>query len=152
MSNDLNSNTSFPRVAVLGCGAWGKNLVRNFAELGALTAVCDSDTEKVDALASLYNVPSLSEDQILADPTFEAIVIASLAPLHTSHAEKALKAGKHVYIEKPMALTVKDAKNLWDCIPNGTDILITHGPPYGILDKTINGNYAGCRDLLTKVY
>lgn len=112
MSNNLNSNSSFPRVAVLGCGAWGKNLVRNFSELGALAAVCDSDTEKANTLASHYNVPSLSEDQIFADPTLEAVVISSLAPLHAFHAEKALKTGKHVYIEKPMALTVKDAQNL----------------------------------------
>ncbi len=110
MSNILNSNSSFPRVAVLGCGAWGTNLVRNFAELGALAAVCDNNTEKADALASHYHVPSLTEDQVFSAPFIEAIVIASLAPLHISHAEKALQAGKHVYIEKPMALTVKDAQ------------------------------------------
>lgn len=112
MSNTLNSNSSFPRVAVLGCGAWGKNLVRNFAEIGALAAVCDNDREKAHALASRYNVPSLSEDQVFANPNLEAVVISSLAPLHAFHAEKALKAGKHVYIEKPMALTVRDAQNL----------------------------------------
>jgi UDP-2-acetamido-3-amino-2,3-dideoxy-glucuronate N-acetyltransferase len=112
MSNILNSNSSCPRVAVIGCGAWGKNLVRNFAELGALTAVCDSDKEKAESLATHYNVPSLTEDQVFAAPYIEAVVISSLAPLHTFHAEKALRAGKHVYIEKPMALTVNDAQNL----------------------------------------
>jgi hypothetical protein len=39
----------------------------------------------------------------------------------------------------------KDAKKLWDCIPNNVDVLITHGPPYGILDKTVNNNNAGCQ-------
>ncbi|MBL8676864.1 MAG: Gfo/Idh/MocA family oxidoreductase [Alphaproteobacteria bacterium] len=77
-----------------------------------MAAVCDSDIEKAAALASFYNVPSLSEDQIFADSTLEAVVIASLAPLHIFHAKKALQAGKHVYIEKPMALTVRDAQTI----------------------------------------
>lgn len=110
MTNALNS--SLPRVAVLGCGAWGKNLVRNFAELGALAAVYDKDTSKAEALASLYSVPSLSEDEVFSDPTLEALVIASLAPLHFEQASRALKAGKHVFIEKPMALSEKDAQHL----------------------------------------
>jgi Icc-related predicted phosphoesterase len=45
----------------------------------------------------------------------------------------------------------KDAANLWEIIPNNIDILITHGPPYGILDKTIQNHKAGCKDLLKKV-
>ncbi|EKE09521.1 MAG: hexapeptide repeat-containing oxidoreductase [uncultured bacterium] len=112
MMNTLKLNSSLPRVAVLGCGTWGKNLVRNFAELGALAAVCDKDTSKAEALKALYNVPSLSEDEAFSDPTLEAIVIASLAPLHSEQATRALKAGKHVFIEKPMALSEKDAQDL----------------------------------------
>lgn len=112
MSNTLNSNSSFPRVAVLGCGAWGKNLARNFSEIGALVAVCDSDTTKAEALSALYAVPSLTENQVFEAPSIDAVVVASLAPLHIFHAEKALQAGKHVYIEKPMALTVRDAQTL----------------------------------------
>lgn len=111
MSNPLKTS-SLPRVAVMGCGAWGKNLIRNFAELGALAAVCDVESFKANALASEYGVKALSEESIFTDPTLDAVVIASLAPLHAQQAEKALKAGKHVYIEKPMALSVEDAKNL----------------------------------------
>jgi UDP-2-acetamido-3-amino-2,3-dideoxy-glucuronate N-acetyltransferase len=54
----------------------------------------------------------LSEEAIFNDPTIDAIVIASLAPLHAPQAERALKAGKHVYIEKPMALSIEQAKKL----------------------------------------
>lgn len=110
MTDDALKNWS--RVALIGCGAWGKNLARNFAELGSLAAVCDTNAQRADALAREYSVESCSEDQILADPTIAGVVIASLAPLHAPQAERALKAGKHVYIEKPMALSVNDAKNL----------------------------------------
>lgn len=112
MKSILKTNAVLPRVAVVGCGAWGKNLVRNFAELGALAGVCDSDSSKATALASQYNVPAFSEEDVFSHPSLDAIVVASLAPLHTNHAEKAIRAGKHVYVEKPMALSVQDAKKL----------------------------------------
>ncbi len=108
----LNKESPLPRVAVIGCGAWGKNLIRNFAELGTLAAICDPDSSKAAPFSSEYNVPVLSEESLFTDPTLDAVVIASLAHLHAPQAEKALKAGKHVYIEKPMALSVEDAKKL----------------------------------------
>lgn len=109
MTNNLKNN---PRVAVVGCGAWGKNLARNFAELNALVAVCDMDSPKAKTIGLEHNVEVLTEDQILAHPGIDAVVIASLAPFHALQAKRALKAGKHVYIEKPMALSVEDAKKL----------------------------------------
>ena len=106
-------NTSFiPRVSLIGCGAWGKNLARNFAELGAFVAVCDTDKNKANAIALQHGVEVLTEDQILTHPDIEGVIIASLAPFHACQAERALRAGKHVYIEKPMALSVKDAQTL----------------------------------------
>lgn len=112
MVNNIQKNNSYPRVAVVGCGAWGKNLVRNFAELGVLAAVCDEDHEKAQALASQYNVASLSEQEILSHPALDAIILATHAPFHESQAEAALKAGKHVYVEKPIALSVAGAQKL----------------------------------------
>lgn len=105
-------NAPLPRVAVVGCGAWGKNLVRNFAELGALAGVCDSDQLKATTLGAQYGVTAFLEKDVFTHPTLDAIVISSLASLHVRHAEKALKAGKHVYVEKPMALSVHDARTL----------------------------------------
>lgn len=112
MMNNVKTDIPFPRVAVVGCGAWGKNLIRNFAELGALSAVCDSDPQKAKPFASEYGVLALPEDTVFSHPEIEAIVISSLAPLHAQQAEQALKSGKHVYIEKPMALSTTDAKRL----------------------------------------
>lgn len=108
----LKSAPSIPRIALIGCGAWGKNLARNFAELHALIAVCDTDGEKAKGLALQYDVNVLTEEQVFEHPEVEGVAIASLAPFHATQAERALKAGKHVYIEKPMALSVADAKDL----------------------------------------
>lgn len=107
-----DTSKNIPCVALIGCGAWGKNLARNFAELGALVAICDTDVDKAKAIALHHGVAALTEDQILTHPDIDAVVIASLAPFHALQAEQALKAGKHVYIEKPMALSVEDARNL----------------------------------------
>ena len=123
MNGDLNIEAPFPRVAVIGCGAWGKNLVRNFAELGALAAVCDTDLQNSTALATQYNVRALSEANVITDPAIDAVIISSLAPLHANQAETALGAGKHVYIEKPMALSVRDAKRLCDLAKEKNRIL-----------------------------
>lgn len=108
------SSHSLPKVAVIGCGMWGKNLIRNFAELGALAALCDHNEQKAETLAAEYGVSSCSEDEIFQRHDIDAVVISSLAPLHVEHAEKALVEGKHVYVEKPMALNEKDAQKLCD--------------------------------------
>jgi UDP-2-acetamido-3-amino-2,3-dideoxy-glucuronate N-acetyltransferase len=112
MTNNFQKDSSSPRIAVVGCGAWGKNLVRNFAELGALAAVCDEDHQKAQALALQYKVTALSEREVFSDPSVDAIVLATHAPFHESQAEAALKAGKHVYVEKPIALSVAGAQKL----------------------------------------
>lgn len=112
MIDPVHKKPTLPKVAVIGCGAWGKNLIRNFAELGTLAAVCDLTTHKAEELASQYGVEALSEEEIFTHPSVEALVIASLAPFHFQQAEAALKAGKHVYVEKPMVLSTKDAKAL----------------------------------------
>lgn len=91
-------------IAVIGCGHWGKNLVRNFAELGALAAVCDPNTKLAQFYAEQYNVGNLSFAAILANSAIEGVVLAVPAPLHASMAIEAMNAGKHVYVEKPLAL------------------------------------------------
>ena len=124
MSHNSKTDPSPPRVAVVGCGAWGKNLIRNFAELGALAAVCDSDLFKAQAMASQYGVSFFTEEEVFTNPSLDAIVIASLAPLHARQAELALKAGKHVYIEKPMALSLTDANKLCSLAESHNRILM----------------------------
>ena len=100
------------RVAVLGCGYWGKNLVRNFAELGALAAICDTVPATATTLSEKYGAPAVSLDAIWRDPTIAGVAIATPAILHASLAQRALTAGKHVFVEKPLALQVDEAEAL----------------------------------------
>ena len=93
-------------LAVIGCGYWGKNLARNFAQLGALKAVVDPNTEVAKIQAEANGVISMTLDEALADPEINAVAIAAPAELHKDLTLKALKAGKHVYVEKPLALSL----------------------------------------------
>src|ERR1035438_2850064 len=94
------------RVGVLGCGHWGQNLVRNFASLGVLAAVCDSNGKGRQKSAELApEVPFLERyDAVLADPDIGAVVIATPAETHFALASEALERGKDVFVEKPLCI------------------------------------------------
>ena len=79
----------------------GKNLVRNFAELGALAAVCDPNESLAEMYASEYTVENLSFNAVINQTDIEGVVLAVPAPLHATMAIAAMNAGKHVYVEKP---------------------------------------------------
>lgn len=112
MNRGADRNRRLPRVAALGCGHWGKNLARNFSRLGVLHAVCDSNPSAAQKVSSDYNVPVKSLADLLDDPLCDAIALASPASLHSEHVRDALKAGKHVFVEKPLALNVSDGYDL----------------------------------------
>lgn len=112
------------KVAVIGCGYWGKNLVRNFAELGALAAVYDAHEETSASFASKYDVASLSVDEIANDATIKGVVIAAPAPLHYAIAKTLLLCGKDVFVEKPLTLSIVEAKELIDIASNNQRILM----------------------------
>lgn len=101
-----------PQVAVVGCGHWGKNLVRNISALGALAAICDVDAGRAAELSKQHRVPSLSFIEILADRAIAGVVVAAPAKLHAMLVREALLAGKDVFVEKPLALDVADAESL----------------------------------------
>ncbi len=104
------------RVAVVGAGAWGRNLVRVFHQLKdvELACCCDADANRREAIARDYAGVRLTEnfDDILADSSVEAVVVASSAVTHHPFAKAALNAGKHVYVEKPLALSAADAEEM----------------------------------------
>lgn len=101
-------------IAVVGCGHWGKNLVRNFSELEVLAAVCDPNAELAQKYATDYKVKSLSFAEIVGDVSIEGVVLAVPAPFHASLAVEAMKAGKHVYVEKPLAMNQIEAREMID--------------------------------------
>jgi predicted dehydrogenase len=93
-------------VAVLGCGSWGRNLVRSFAQLGALDTVCDgaeAGRRAAHEIAPQAKVVSRAEDCWLG--SFQGVVIATPAETHYELARKVLQAGKDLLCEKPLALT-----------------------------------------------
>jgi len=108
----MNSSLNPPSTAVIGCGYWGKNLVRNFADLGVLSAVCDNDDEAARKHAEKYGVDALPFDSVLEDDSLEAVAIATPAVTHAGLVERALNAGKHVFVEKPLALEIGSAERL----------------------------------------
>jgi UDP-2-acetamido-3-amino-2,3-dideoxy-glucuronate N-acetyltransferase len=100
------------RVAAIGCGYWGKNLVRNFAELGSLAAICDPDRNTARQLAERHHVRVAEFAEVLGDDDIAGVAIAAPAALHAELASRAIEAGKHVFVEKPLALTVAEAERL----------------------------------------
>ncbi len=101
-------------VAVVGGGYWGRNLVRNFHNLGALAGLCETDAETRDALAGQFEIPFATSDytQTLASPEIDAVALATPAGLHGRMVREALEAGKDVYVEKPLCLAEDEAAQL----------------------------------------
>ena len=101
-------------VAVVGCGQWGKNLVRVFHHLGALRWICDMDPGRLREVGgSLPGVRSTGRiEDILADAQVRAIAVATPANTHFALAQASLFAGKDVFVEKPLALSSADGARL----------------------------------------
>ncbi len=99
------------KIAVIGCGYWGKNLVRNFHKLGCLKAIHDVEPQNAISLSRKFKVPILKFEEIL-NTDFDGIAISSPAASHYDIAKKCLLSNKHVFIEKPLALEISHAKSL----------------------------------------
>ncbi len=99
------------RVAVLGAGRWGRNLIRNLHELGALAAVVDPSLAILEQVRHDYpGVVVVADPERVFRSSVDAVVIATPAVTHADLASQALRAGKHVFVEKPFTLTVEDAE------------------------------------------
>jgi predicted dehydrogenase len=103
-------------IGLAGAGYWGSKLARNLHEAPGLrlAAVCDPDAvRREDATRRYSGCRGLSSfDELLADETLDAVVLATPASLHADHAERALRAGKHVLVEKPLALSSDECGRL----------------------------------------
>src|SRR6267378_2759218 len=114
LNMQISVNKPKVRVAVVGVGYWGKNLVRNFYELGALEALCDADRSLEGTYQRSYEgVRFCSEfSEVLSDSSIDAVALATPAVKHYEMAKAALKAGKDVLVEKPLAIDVKHGEEL----------------------------------------
>lgn len=121
----MNAHNETPRVAVIGCGAWGRNIARCFATLGRLEAVVDPNAETVRSLEALFGCRGATLDEVLADPRIGAVAVATPPSMHRAVAEAAIAAGKHVYIEKPLTLNYPDALAVVDAARGAGRTLMT---------------------------
>jgi UDP-2-acetamido-3-amino-2,3-dideoxy-glucuronate N-acetyltransferase len=137
------------KVSVVGAGYWGKNLVRTFHALGALESVCDTNVETLDRVRTEYRVATTKDyDAILSDQVVDAVVIASPATLHFELAKRALQAGKHVFVEKPLALNAREGKELVDLSSTQNTVLMVghileYHPAIVELCRLIRGGHLG---------
>lgn len=104
-------------VALVGCGYWGPNLARNFYQLpnARLVACCDLDERNLERMQRLYPARVTQDyDSVLADPSIEAVALATPAGSHHTLARAALLAGKHLLVEKPLTMNSAEAESLID--------------------------------------
>jgi predicted dehydrogenase len=101
-------------IGVVGLNYWGPNLVRNFDDIADLTWLCDLDEGQLQTIGARYPDArtTTSFDELLADDTLDAIVIATPVPTHYVLAKQALEAGKHVFVEKPPAMRAVEMDEL----------------------------------------
>ena len=113
MDTPLLQNST-ARVAVVGVGYWGKNLVRNFHNLGALAALCDADESVETKYCTQYPGVKFYRqfEAMLSDQSITAVVLATPAVTHYELAKAALQAGKDVFVEKPLATKVEHGDEL----------------------------------------
>ncbi len=102
------------RVGVVGLGYWGPNLARNFDRLPSveLRWLCDGSEQALERWSQTFPAARLAADldELLADAALDAVVIATPVPTHAALAEQVLAAGKHCFVEKPLAQSVADAE------------------------------------------
>jgi len=133
-------------LALIGAGYWGRNLARNFHRLGALAVVCDSSDE---ALASQrVACPGIrvtkSVEDVLSDASVTRVVIAAPAAQHFELAHRALQAGKDVFVEKPLALDVREGLSLVKLAEkNGLILMVGHLLQYHPCVRAIQRLVAG---------
>jgi UDP-2-acetamido-3-amino-2,3-dideoxy-glucuronate N-acetyltransferase len=102
-----------PKIAVLGCGDWGRNIARTLQEMGSLGALCDpAPTPIAQAFAQDHGLEFQSLEEICQNPHIQGVCIATPTMLHFDMARQALAAGKHVLVEKPLVYTMQEAEIL----------------------------------------
>ena len=138
------------KVACVGAGAWGANLVRNFGTMGVLRLICDSDHAALTRAAKAFPDVPLTDsfEHVLANHEVQAVILATPAKTHAALAKQALLAGKDVFVEKPLALTLADGRELVELAARERRILMVghvlrYHPAVVALDGLIAGGQLG---------
>lgn len=102
------------KIAVIGCGVWGRNIVRNFYNLNVLEIVCDLDENNLQKVREQYPGVKTTKDfnEILNNPEITAVAVVTPSHTHYKVVKSMLEAGKNVYVEKPISTVAQEAKDL----------------------------------------
>lgn len=117
------------KIAVVGCGRWGKNLIRNFHYLESLYAVCDLEWDVLNQLRRSYKGLIVTNDYqaLLRDPEITAVVVSTPSVTHFALCKAALQAGKNVYVEKPIAVNCEQTQELFSlAAETGLVLMVGH--------------------------
>jgi predicted dehydrogenase len=119
------------KVGVVGCGYWGPNLIRNLRQVSdcSLKVICDMSEQRLKHMRKLHQDVATTNDfqELLQDVELDAIVVATPVRFHFEMAKAALLAGKHVFVEKPLARTVAEAEELVALAEqNGLTLMVGH--------------------------
>ena len=121
--------SQFPsvRLAIVGCGLWGRNITRCALRFSEQIVLADKNLKRAQALAEEFGCQVAHFEDICANPNIDGIAIVSTPEAHDSLAISALNAGKHVFIEKPMALSVAAARSILDAANKaGKQVMVGH--------------------------
>ncbi len=101
-------------IAVVGAGYWGKNLIRNFAQLGALLVICEKDSEKIAPFKEKYPEVEITTtfEEVLKEKAVKGVVLATPAESHFRLGKEVLNRGKDLFVEKPLSLSVSQGEEL----------------------------------------
>jgi predicted dehydrogenase len=139
-------------VAVIGCGYWGPNLLRNLWSLPGCTVlgVCDKDQDRLDHMASLYAGLRTVQDheELLSEKNLDAVVVATPVNSHNPLAIECLSAGKHVFVEKPLADSVEAGTEMVNAAAAASRVLMVghtyvYSPPVNQIKEIVDSGEIG---------
>ncbi|MBT5378101.1 MAG: Gfo/Idh/MocA family oxidoreductase [Opitutae bacterium] len=115
-----------PKVSIIGAGNWGKNLIKTFSELGSLESIVELNPSIREQMAQDYpNMRVLDNYETLLASEIDAVAIATPVSTHFSIARKFLEAGKDVFVEKPITMSVDETQQLVDIATSSGNVLMT---------------------------
>ncbi len=117
------------KIAVIGCGLWGRNIVRNFYNLNVLEMVCDIDDDNISKINEMYPNLKVTKDfnDIINNPEITAVAVVTPSHTHFKIVKAMLEAGKNVYVEKPISTVTQEAKALKDLADSkGLVLMVGH--------------------------
>ena len=117
------------KLVCIGAGYWGKNLIRNFHQIGVLHTICDDNPDVLKHFSEQYPTVQMHENiaEVLSDPDIDAVSITTPAETHFSLIMQALQADKHVYVEKPLCLDENEAEKAIDLAESkGLTLMVGH--------------------------